>query len=144
MTLDSKQLLYLCKEIEQRFWKGDLIFRNEETGLLCNCNDYSLRWLDLMPFCKKGLVLKPGDVITQKLVLDAYKILQQWFAEDAGFEPKKLMDLCLESFDMETHPEYRSRNFWTVPFVFMRHQGMRPMSMKEIWFDGTELLLNLF
>ena len=133
----------MVKGIENRFWKGDLVFKNEETGLLCNCNDYALEWRDLMPFCKKGLNLKPGDVVTQGLVLQAYKILQDCFAEDAGFEPKKFMELCLESFNMETHPEYRSRNFWTVPFVLMRHQNMRALSMKEVWFDGSELLLNL-
>ena len=107
LTLDAKQVLYMVTEIEQRFWKGDLIFRNEDTGLLCNCNDYALKWCDLMPFCRKGLTLKPGDMITQALVLQAYKILQDCFAQDAGFKPNKLMGLCLESFNMETHPEYR-------------------------------------
>lgn len=144
LTLDSKQVLYLVKEIENRFWKGDLVFKSEETGLLCSCSDSALMWRDLLPFCKKGLEIKPGDIVTQGLVLKAYKILQDCFAEDAGFEPKKLMDLCLQSLSMETHPEYKSKYFWSVPYVLMRHQGMRAISMKEVWFEGSEMLLNLF
>ena len=30
LTLDAKQVLHMVKEIEQRFWKGDLMFRNED------------------------------------------------------------------------------------------------------------------
>ena len=143
LLLFPNEALDLLEKMNRVYLQGNLFFRNKETTDICPCREGKLSWRDVACYHKRGLKLKPGDMITKEVIYHAYRILMEAYAQQNGLEPKSLMESCLNINHETMHPELNERNFWTLPYFLLKHENREAISAVEEYQEGRKCVFIL-
>ena len=131
--------------IRERFLRGKMMFKTSERNTLCLCHNDDITWKDFEPYRKRGLHLKPGQVITKLMVLKAYQIIQESFAQATNLEPSSLQELCLKQVHLpSSQPYLDEKAFWTIPYLLMKHEGLIALSIAEETQNNERIFISLY
>ena len=132
-------------EVRSRYLKGRMMFKAEERSTLCVCQSDHITWKDFQPYRERGVCLRPGEVITKRMVVRAYRIIQEAFAEETQFKPQTLEELCLKQLQLPSLRTYLdNKAFWTIPYLLMKHEGLVALSMCEERMNNERVFISLY